>query len=196
MYNFYVYLFLIMITESYKFRLKQLAGIISEGKHNNEYGALMFMIDPNNWDEVLKMIDKEDIYDEPGYGLEKEPHCTVLFGFHKDADVDKMIELIKDNVDDSIELTLEKTSHFKPKDNDYDVVKFDVESEELKKLNSIMRKNFKYTNDHPVYKAHVTVSYVKKGKGKKYDGNHKPIKIKSKEFTYSPPSGKKRNFTI
>ena len=87
-----------MLTENYRNRLQKLAGIVEEGKtHKNIYGALMVKVEHPTWkSEILSMIDKEDIYDKPDFGLEVEPHVTVLFGFHKNADFDKIKELVKD----------------------------------------------------------------------------------------------------
>lgn len=174
-----------------------LAGL-SEAKsknHKYEYGALMLQLKFDNWDNVLSSIDKEDLYDEePGFGLEHEPHTTVLFGFHKNADIDKIKELVKVNCDDNITVKIKNISHFETEK--YDVVKYDVESKTLNKLNSLMTKNFDYTNDYPEYHPHVTIAYVKKGKGKKYDKKIENEKVESNTFKYSSPDGSKTHFKI
>lgn len=187
-----------IISESYKNRLKALAGIIVEVKHThkNEFGALMLQIEYSDWQSILDTIDKEDIYDEkPGYGLEKEPHITVLFGFHKGSDFDKMKELVNDNTEEEINISIKGISHFETPD--YDVVKFDIDSKKLHQLNKIMVDNFEYTNGYPDYHPHMTIAYVKKGTGKKYDKKEKSIKMTGSKIIYSPPyPEKKQSFTL
>ena len=184
-----------MISENYKLRLKSLAGINEAKTHKNEYGALMLNVDFKNWKDILSLIDKEDIYnEEPGFSLEKKPHCTVLFGFHASCDVNKIIELTKKNSKDKIEITCKNISYFETED--YDVVKFDVESKDMTKLNKIMTDNFDYTTDYPDYHPHITIGYVKKGSGKKYDQKHKGEIISSNTFIYSPPGDKKVKTTF
>lgn len=184
------------IQENYKTRLQQLAGL-TEGKHNhkNEYGALMLKIEYENWQEILDLIDKEDLYDEePGYGLEKEPHVTVLFGFHKKTDYNQLKSMVKDKVSDGIEIKVKGITHFET--DDYDVVKFDIESKMMHTLNKLMTDNFDYTNSFPDYHPHMTIAYVKKGTGKKYDDKSKEIKMTSNKFIWSPADGNKKFFTI
>ena len=48
-----------------------------------EYGCLMLDLSINNWQKLLDCIDEEDIYngdDAEKYGLETEPHITILYG--------------------------------------------------------------------------------------------------------------------
>ena len=141
------------------------------------------------------MIEKEDLYtEEPGFGLEHKPHATILFGFHKNSDVNKMKELLKKEAE-VIEVKLKKISHFEGKE--YDVVKIDVESKILHTLNKIMRDNFDYTNDFDKYHPHCTIAYLKKGLGKKYDKSIEELKFTCNKITYSPPgTGKKTYFTL
>ena len=54
---------------------------------------------------------------------------------------------------------------------DYDVVKVDVESAGLHGLNKKVSEAQPNTETHPEYKPHVTIAYVRKGKGAKYVGN-------------------------
>jgi 2'-5' RNA ligase len=52
--------------------------------------------------------------------------------------------------------------------DDYDVLKIEVESDALNKLNQAISDNLDCTDTHPTYNPHVTVAYLKKGRGKKY----------------------------
>ena len=90
------------LSENYKHRLQQLSGIITEN-HKKEYGALMLTVNYKGWDKIMDEFEKPDLYtEEPGFGLETDPHVTILFGFHENVDLDKMKQLIKSSVKDKI----------------------------------------------------------------------------------------------
>jgi len=185
------------ISESYKKKLKSLAGL-NEAKinHKNEYGALMLKIEYPGWEEITGSIEKDDLYnDEPGFGIETSPHVTVLFGFHKDADYELMKKLVSDKQKGNVTITVKNITHFETPD--YDVVKFDVDSKEMHALNAIMTDNFDYTNDYPDYHPHMTIAYVKKGLGKKYDKKQEEIEMTGDIFIYSPAEdNKEQTFTV
>lgn len=132
--------------------------------------------------ELWEKIDEKDLYTDPdsdrSFGIEDEPHVTVLYGLTKD-EPKKMAEKLKDF--GSIKLKLSKMSLFE--NEDYDVLKFDVESEDLHKLNNYIRKHFDYETDFPDYHPHATVAYLKKGKGKQYVDN-RSNKFKDVVFEY------------
>jgi 2'-5' RNA ligase len=127
---------------------------------------------------IQKEIQKEDLYDEEGYGLETEPHITVLYGIHEQDPkvVKKSLELAP------IEYKLTKLSLFE--NDDYDVLKCTVESKELKRLNKQCCDKLEYTNDYDTYLPHLTVAYLNPGMGKKY------VKMKSDGFGKGYKSGK------
>lgn len=97
-------------------------------------------------------------------GREGNPHVTVLYGLHTTnvADVQKVIG----NFGKPIKIRLEAIGFFECED--YDVVKFDVHSDELVELNDLLRRRLDYTNDYGVYIPHATIAYVRKGEGMKY----------------------------
>lgn len=97
-------------------------------------------------------------------GREDQPHCTVLYGLHADSP-SEVIELFKD--EPPIELMLGKTSLFQ--NDDADVVKHEVTSRDLHRLNKKLR-TLDHTNTHPDYIPHITGAYVKPGLGKKWAG--------------------------
>jgi 2'-5' RNA ligase len=119
--------------------------------------------------DFQKTIDPEDIYDdEEGFGLEEESHVTVKFGVHtKDPkEVQEALEGMAGG-----EATLGVTSIFENGDKDgYDVVKVGVESADLRRLNKAVSDNLEVTDAFPDYKPHLTLAYVRPGKGKKYAG--------------------------
>ncbi len=131
-----------------------------------EYGALMLFLDVPVWNKITSVIKKEDVFDKPGFGIENEPHLTVLYGFHDEVTADEVFDLYKKTVDlKPIEIRIKGISIFK--NPDFDVVKFDVDSKTLTELNGVMRK-LPNTTKFPDYHAHITLAYVNKGEGDKY----------------------------
>ena len=155
-----------------------------------EFGCVMLKFDIDDWKkDVLSLIDEEDIYNEPHFGLEEECHVTVFFGIIPEkSETKEVVEKIKEcDIDIDKVYELRNISIFENKD--FDVVKFDVtDCDELKEMNKFIKKTFPNKQDHPDYKAHVTIGYVVKGKGKRYVKKlDKPIIAKPKRLVYSYP---------
>jgi 2'-5' RNA ligase len=97
-------------------------------------------------------------------GREDAPHVTVKFGLHTNdiADVRRVLA-----GEAPITLTFGKTSLFPAKEGaDYDVVKVDVDSPDLHRLNAKIAGALEHTDTHPDYKPHATIAYVKAGLGR------------------------------
>ena len=175
--------------------------LLTEEKGNSyKYGCVMLYLDldENKENEIQSLIDENDLYlgteDDPGYGREDEPHVTVLYGIHSDVpdeDVEKLIDKLTQP-----ELILNKISIFDNSDKGFDVVKFDVENNELHQMNEMFKK-LPYTSEYPDYHPHVTIAYVKAGEGEKYVKTlpeDTEIKIKPNKIVYSKPDGSKKNY--
>jgi hypothetical protein len=168
-----------------------------EENHKYDYGCLMTYIDVPIWNDVMSMIEPDDLYtDEEGFGLEMEPHATLLFGLHHDKinldDIKKELTGV-----DQIPANVKGISHFGGDDTNkpYDVVKFDLESDHLNNLNSKLQK-FPNTNEFE-YHPHMTIAYVKKGLGAKYDGQFPSLPtVLGKHIVYSHPSGQKDRWEL
>jgi len=112
-----------------------------------------------------KAIPDKDLSED---GREDLLHVTVLYGLHTNivSDIKGIINGVGD-----IEIELGESDIF-PADevHDFDVVKFNVKSKGLGILNSRL-KDLDFTNKYEYYKPHITVAYVKSGKGSKYVGD-------------------------
>ena len=141
--------------------------LLNEREEQIEYGVLMLFIDIPMWKKITSIIKKDDIYKKDDeFGIETEPHVSILYGFHNNVDADKVFDLYKENFDlKPIEISVEGISTFE--NEEFDVVKIDVSSKILTKMNSVMRK-LPNTTTFPKYDAHITLAYVKKGRGKDY----------------------------
>jgi hypothetical protein len=101
-----------------------------------------------SWKELQDMIDDDDLYNEEAgdsYGRENEPHVTILYGLHDDIK-DKDIEVDIKEIN-SLILNLKIYSLILIMIN-LDVLKFDVESEDLNKLNKVF-SDYPNTNKFP-----------------------------------------------
>lgn len=166
------------------------------GNKNYQFGCLLLETPIKNWFEVFDMLDLSDVYktDLEGFGLEYQPHTTIQYGFDANTNVGKIKQIIH-SLPFVIELKLTKISVFER--DDFDVLIFTVESDMLVRLNKLFAKYFNCKKIHKEYNPHITITYLKKGTGKKYVKNLKtPITIQSKNFIYSHPSSEKEKISI
>lgn len=156
-----------------------------------EYGSVMASKNwPKGWEKMLSKIDRRDVYagDDGTYGIETDPHITVLYGLHEKVHEDLVCRVCQ-AVDGPIDVDVKGSSTFEKED--YDVLKIDVESDILRKMNTAF-KSFPYTNDYEEYKPHMTVAYLKKGNKDKYRNieKHVPDQIRFPKMKYMPPKTK------
>lgn len=136
-------------------------------------------------------IADEDVYNNEAneFGREIEPHVTVLYGLLDDqideVDLLEFLSMVK-----CPQVSSKIVSLFE--NDEYDVVKFDIESSGLVILNDILSKAYPNENKYPEYHAHSTIAYCVKGTGSKYIQvlMHEEIKEIS-YWVYSMANGKK-----
>jgi 2'-5' RNA ligase len=171
--------------------MKKFTDIMNEGV-TYDYGCVMINFVVPNWNNILKEIEKDDIYDLDGFGLEKESHITLLFGYPKEIEVKD----IKSRIGklDSFYIELQETSLFQ--NDTYDVLKFDVNHDILHALNETL-KQLPNTSTFPDYHPHMTISYIKKGRGVKYIKKYDNLIVaRPLEIVYSIPTGTKEKKRI
>ena len=174
-------------------------------KHS--YGCVMLGFTYPDMNEIHEMIKPDDVYteeDDEGNkkkGLEKEPHVTLLYGLHSDEINDSDIKNVCFEYEFDT-MKLKDVSIFE--NDDFDVLKFDVEGNSLNECNSRLSE-FPFTTDFPEYHPHATIAYLTKGSGSKYVTAVKErMKSKLKEgldvvpttIIYSKPSGDKHRWDI
>lgn len=167
--------------------------LLQEDK-KHDFGCAMLFFDFPEIENLHNQIDKEDIYvdpEDPSFGLEDEPHCTLLFGLHPEVTTEDVISIINNNNIPN-DFVIENASLF---ENQYDVLKFDVRCKRkgnpiLQKLNGQLSK-FPHTNKFPDYHPHLTIAYLKKGTGQKYVDKFKDIQfdLNPSYAVYSKPDG-------
>ncbi len=167
---------------------------IKEAKNQTyDYGCSMIYFDFPKMSEIHSMIEDEDVYSEEGdstYGLETEPHATLLYGLHSNEIDDDVVMKASTKMGVPKELKLHNASCF---NNDkYDVLKFDVDDDHLHKINGELTK-LPHTTSYPDYHPHSTIAYLKKGTGEKYTKQLKDLTftVNPSKIVYSKPDGEK-----
>jgi len=175
-------------------KIKKYMNLLAEDK-KFEYGCTMLYFKFPEIKEIHDLIDSDDLFEEVGedYGLETEPHVTLLFGLHDGVsteDVEKVLDKYT-----YYTCTAHNASLFT--NEKYDVLKFDIKGDNLSETNEDL-KEFPFTSDFPEYHPHMTIAYLKPGTGKKYTA-----KLKDKDYQllpqygiYSKPDGSKDKISI
>lgn len=130
-----------------------------------------------------EVYHKLDEHGKEDFGIETEPHITALYGL-TNHDPNSAGPVVAQH--GPITVTLGKMSVFKNKD--YDVLKVDVDSPQLHKLNGDLQK-LPNEQTFPDYHPHLTLAYLKKGEGDKYVGDTRfeGQKLTFNSVTFSPP---------
>jgi len=154
-----------------------------------DYGCVMLDTKMGDWEDIhLSGIDPDDVYKKPmdnSYGLEENPHMTVIYGIHEnEVTSEQMISVIEENLEDVI-VTISSISIFE--NGEYDVVKYDVPvTEQIQSYRDMFINNFENTQSFPEYHPHITIAYVKPGMGKKYESElDEPFEVTFNKGVYS-----------
>ena len=171
--------------------------IIKERKnHKYEYGCTMLFFNFPLINKIHDLIDSNDIYEDsedPTFGLEKEPHTTLLFGTHEGVSVEDIKQILDKYTFSTC--IISNASLFK--NEKHDVLKFDVKGENLHNCNNDL-KQFPYTSNFPDYHPHLTIAYLKPGKGNKYVDllKNQKFELVPQYAVYSEPNGNKNKINI
>lgn len=138
--------------------------------------------------DFKEKIEKEDIFEKEEDVCD---HVTIKYGLKTDDPKDPKSRLEDEK---GGEFYLGESSIFETEK--YDVVKIEVESEDLKRIHDRLNE-LPHEDKYPDYKAHATIAYVKKGKGKKYVGKFKIDKaFKFKEVYFGDKQKKNHKIKL
>jgi hypothetical protein len=170
--------------------------INEENKPKYEFGCAMLYFAFPEMKYIHGMIDPNDVYTEEedgSFGLETEPHTTLLYGLHDGVSIDDVNNVLNKHTYPSCKV--HNPSLFKNKQ--YDVLKFDVEGDSLHDANGELR-GYPHTNDYPDYHPHLTVAYLKPGTGNKYIRKMIGLnyELTPQHAVYSQPNGEKTKIKI
>jgi len=159
-----------------------------EKEEDPKYGCVMMDANIKNWEDFhLAGIDKDDVYYKPydqSYGLEENPHVTILYGIHEEeVDPQRMADMIEFYMK-PVTVTIEEIGVFEGEE--YDVVKYNVPiTGQLQKYRDVFIQ-VPNTQNFPEYQPHMTIAYVKSGEGKKYATKlREPFRVEFTKGVYS-----------
>lgn len=161
-----------------------------------EYGCAMLYFNFPTINQIHKIIDSRDIFQDPNdptFGLENEPHTTLLYGLHdgvSEQDVKNVLDKFTFGVFEINNASLFENENF-------DVLKFDVVGDGLYEANAELIK-YPNTQTFPDYHPHLTIAYLKPGKGKQYADvlNNQKFELIPTYAVYSMPNGDKKEISI
>jgi len=107
------------------------------------------------------------LFKEEGKGRETDTHITVIYGVC-DNGVESVKEIAKNYK--SIKINLGKVTYFK-KSPDFDVVKIEIISEDLRRLHEDIKRKLDVTESFDKYQPHCTIAYVEKGEAAQFGGD-------------------------
>lgn len=155
----------------------------------HEYSSTQVQITGRPAELMAKLARSIPDADLSSDGREKESHVTVKWGLHFQTPSMRLRAALKDF--GPVELTLGKTSLFENADGD--VLKVEVDSPDLHRLNKLISRVVPTHSTHPTYIPHATIAYLKRGRGKKYAGDKSVAgtKIHVDSVTFSGKKGKR-----
>lgn len=143
-------------------RVEAHEGDVKSADKTHDYSSTQVNLDGDLKAKVLalgKKIPKPDLAPD---GLETTPHVTVKYGLHA-LGRDEITDKFKGT--EPFDVTLGAAGYFHTDDGDVLFIK--AESPELRALNQRIAE-LPNSDEHPEYKPHITIAYLKKGKGKNY----------------------------
>lgn len=156
---------------------------------------IMLWNNANIPDKIIYLAHRNDI----DHGREHHVHTTVAYGFDQSVTmgiIKQMCYLPR------LEVRLGKVSAFTT-DKKFDVIKVDIESENLVKIRTLIEEKVGLPgNTHSVYNPHLTLAYVKKGKGdfvldKEFPFTGTTVTLTEYEYSYATAeSGRSHDWHI
>ena len=165
--------------------------LVDEAEPEHEFASTQVNLPEEAAGEIralAKAIPDGDLAED---GREDTPHITVKFGLHGN-DPAVVRKLLAD--EGPITVTFGKISIFpNGESGSGDVVKIDIDSPGLHRLNQKIADALPNTDTHPEYQPHATIAYVKPGLGQKYAEAANPLEGRSVTLDRLIFSDKSRN---
>ena len=176
----------------------KLKHLICEVKY--DYGCVMAYPDSAFAAQMIafgqSIISDDMLFFDPNepddYGREKDPHVTIKFGLTQSYPPKQISQFLQGTKPFFIRITgMDIFSN--PR---FDVVKMNVEGEELNRLRQIFDQ-LPNVDEHKIYHPHMTVAYVKPGLGTKFQNRSvgKFARVPVSRIVYSD-RGKKSSYQL
>jgi 2'-5' RNA ligase len=183
--------------------IKSYIQFLNESLHKYAFGCIMFEIPISNWNEITSIIKDEDVYkDQDGqtYGIQDNPHLTLLYPVTENCDFEKVVSVLESVVDKKIDIKIDKIDIFE--NQKFDVVKYNVENNEyLDNIHKKLKMFIPNDDRYDIYRPHITIAHVKSGTGRKYKKTFDQEEKESQSFslnkiTYVNSDGQKQYYEI
>lgn len=130
-------------------------------------------------------------------GRETEYHITCVYGLDPETDPKQVQEQVAGF--GPVEVTLGEVSRFPAtEDHDYDVVKVDVTGDDLTRIHDLIGE-MPHQDTHPEFNPHITLAFVKSGKGEQWTGapwGGEGTVLSFDALTFSTPDGGKSRIEL
>lgn len=166
-------------------------------ENSYDFGCAMIEVPFADWSQITEKIDPSDVYEVDGdrsYGIQENPHVTILYGLHGSVSAEEL-KAVLERFDGELKVSIAGIGVFE--NEDFDVVKMNVVPDGgLQQLHDMVSE-LPNSDQYPEYKPHITIAYVKKGSGKKYEDPSFSREVSDiSEICYSMPDGSKEYFDI
>lgn len=177
---------------------KDFLQLVENTNGNYSYSSLQYNLPVDLSKKIVKWgkdnIPSKDVFvdkNDDSFGMENQIHFTILYGIHdkKPTQVIKILEKVK-----PFTVKLGKVSTFS--NDDFEVVKIEVSGNKLFELNKLLRNNLDYTSKYKDYKPHITIGYVKKGKGLNLKNEFYGKELTVEDLIFSNPSKEKTKIKL
>ena len=115
------------------------------------------------------------------FEFDKYVHITVSFGINIHTDINLIKEIVR-NRPSYFQLT--ELSLFE--NDNFDIIKFDVMSSDLRILNHIIKSKMEVKSTFYNYHPHLTVAYVPKGMGRELIARLNKLLYEELNFSFEP----------
>ena len=115
------------------------------------------------------------------FEFDKYVHITVAFGININTDINLIKEIVRNRPSyfQITELSLFENDNF-------DIIKFDVMSSDLRILNHIIKSKMEVKSIYNEYHPHLTVAYVPKGMGRELIERLNKLLYEEMNFSFEP----------
>lgn len=132
-------------------------------------------------DDLERILISHGYRRDEDFEFDKYIHITVAFGINIQTDINLIKEIVRNRPSyfQITELSLFENENF-------DIIKFDVMSSDLRILNHIIKSKMEVKSTFYNYHPHLTVAYVPKGMGRELIARLNKLLYEEMNFKFEP----------